>query len=273
MNKLTTGVVALALMALSSSTGFAQAPDSGPGTTKGGAFVNGHQDRLDINGDGKIGWRERQAGKRAKRGMDARASRGNGQGKGRGGQAVRRREHVRERFDADGNGKLDEAERGVAREALRAKAGERRQERIAQVRRHVDRDGSGNFGRRERDAVRMQGARRRQAAPARSRFFDKESAPRMQRPRARGQDSARGQGGREARRGAHGTRNGGMRRHEMHRQGQARSEGRRGARHGADSGRSQRGATRARGRDQQRGQRGGRRPARRGEGPRSRGTV
>jgi hypothetical protein len=173
MNKLALSAMAFALITLSSTSANAQAPQGGPK----GPFLKQHEQRLDINGNGRIGWRERQAAKVAVRRQGAQDGSGGPAAGPQGPAREARREAMRKRFDADGDGKLGADERQAAREALHKRLAARREQRIEAMRRIIDRDGDGQVGPQERAAarqrlrVRMQ---QREALRAKSsaHFFD-----------------------------------------------------------------------------------------------------
>lgn len=78
--------------------------------------------KFDANGNGQLDPDEREAAreakeKRASQGGGKGAGGGKGQGKGKGQSDPERRAKLLERFDADGDGKLDESERAAAKEA------------------------------------------------------------------------------------------------------------------------------------------------------------
>lgn len=172
MIKLTTGAIVLALMALSSQDALAQAPGGSPSTP------NGLQ-RLDLNGDGELGWRERQVGKLARERANG-ASHEQGRRAGRGdGQA---RERLRERFDTNKDGKLDKAERAEMRKAAAQRRGEGRQD-VGQRGQNAERQVA---GRAPRVMVRTRAIERQTIVQA-PRFYDGGAAARG----ARGQSAQR----------------------------------------------------------------------------------
>lgn len=105
-------------------------------------------ERLDTNGDGLLSAAELAAGRGARRGDGAGEARPRGRRGDRGGRGGRRhagidRAEVLKRFDADGSGRLEDAERATARETLRA-----------ELRAKLDTDGNGQVDPAERFAAR-----------------------------------------------------------------------------------------------------------------------
>ena len=162
--KIRTAILSLAVVALACGNAWADDDKKKEGKGKRGEMRKKLIEKFDADGDGKLSDDEKA---KAREAMKKRRGQGRsggdkargGRGKGRpgGGASADFRKKMLEKYDADGDGKLNEEERGKARKEMQKHFKERREAMLKKF----DKDGDGKLNEDERKALHAEMKKRR----------------------------------------------------------------------------------------------------------------